>query len=100
MGVILTGHDGRRAIVHHLCVTYYLCKKEKFIGYVLLRMILIVCLIVGIMLPVQTIFQILAGIELPIPALITKVFIFIILAAFALYFDRKLKNKGVFYEDS
>lgn len=81
-------------------VTYYLCKKEKFIGYVLLRMILIVCLIVGIMLPVQTIFQMLAGIELPIPALITKVFIFIILAAFALYFDRKLKNKGVFYEDS
>ena len=81
-------------------VTYYLCKKEKFIGYVLLRMILIVCLIVGIMLPVQTIFQMLAGIELPIPTLITKVFIFIILAAFALYFDRKLKNKGVFYEDS
>ena len=81
-------------------VTYYLCKKEKFIGYVLLRMILIVCLIVGIMLPVQTIFQMLARIELPIPALITKVFIFIILAAFALYFDRKLKNKGVFYEDS
>ena len=47
-------------------------------------------------LPVQTIFQILAGIELPIPALITKVFIFIILAAFSLYFDRKLrKNKDV-----
>lgn len=75
-----------------MLVTYYLCKKEKFIGYVLLRMILIVCLIVGIMLPVQTIFQMLAGIELPIPALITKVFIFIILAAFALYFDRKLKR--------
>ncbi len=73
-------------------ITYYLCKKEKFIGYVLFRMILIVCLVIGIMLPVQTIFQILAGIELPIPALITKVFIFIILAAFALYFDRKLRK--------
>ena len=73
-------------------ITYYLCKKEKFIGYVLFRMILIVCLVIGIMLPVQTIFQILAGIELPIPALITKVFIFIILAAFALYFDRKLSK--------
>jgi hypothetical protein len=73
-------------------ITYYLCKKEKFIGYVLFRMILIVCLVIGIILPVQTIFQILAGIELPIPALITKVFIFIILAAFALYFDRKLRK--------
>ena len=77
-------------------ITYYLCKKEKFIGYVLLRMILIVCQVIGIMLPVQTLFQMLAGIELPIPALITKVFIFIILAAFALYFelyfDRKLRK--------
>ena len=73
-------------------ITYYLCKKEKFIGYVLFRMILIVGLVIGIILPVQTIFQILAGIELPIPALITKVFIFIILAAFALYFDRKLRK--------
>ena len=73
-------------------ITYYLCKKEKFIGYVLFRMILRVCLIIGIMLPVQTVFQMLAGIDLPIPALITKVFIFIILAAFALYFDRKLSK--------
>ena len=73
-------------------ITYYLCKKEKFIGYVLFRMILIVGQIIGIMLTLQTVFQILAGIELPIPALITKVFIFIILAAFALYFDRKLRK--------
>ena len=73
-------------------ITYYLCKKEKFIGYVLFRMILTVCLIIGIMLPVQTVFQMLAGIELPIPALITKVFIFIILAVFALYYDRKLRK--------
>ena len=76
-------------------VTYYFCKKEKFIGYVLFRMILIICLIIGVMLPVQTIFQMLAGIELPIPALITKVFIFFILAAFALYFDRKLRKLGL-----
>ncbi len=73
-------------------ITYYLCKKEKFIGYVLFRMILIVCLVIGIMLPVQTIFQILAGIELPIPVLITKDFTFIILTSFALYFDRKLRK--------
>ena len=75
-----------------LFITYYLCKKEKFIGYVLFRMILIVCQIIGIMLTLQTVFQILAGIELPIPVLITKDFTFIILAAFALYFDRKLRK--------
>ena len=73
-------------------ITYYLCKKEKFIGYVLFRMILIVGQIIGIMLTLQTVFQILAGIELPIPVLITKDFTFIILAAFALYFDRKLRK--------
>ena len=76
-------------------ITYYLCKKEKFIGYVLFRMILIVGQIIGIMLTLQTVFQILAGIELPIPALITKVFIFFILAVFALYFDRKLRKLGL-----
>ncbi len=73
-------------------ITYYLCKKEKFIGYVLFRMILIVCQIIGIILMLQTVFQILAGIELPIPALITKDFTFIILTSFALYFDRKLRK--------
>ena len=43
----------------------------------------------GIMLPVQSFFQALAGIQLPIPVLITKVGIFIILAAFSMYFDVK-----------
>lgn len=73
-------------------ITYYLCKKEKFIGYVLFRMLLIVCQIFGIILTLQTVFQILAGIELPIPVLITKDFTFILLAAVALYFDRKLRK--------
>lgn len=36
-------------------ITYYLAKHENFIGYVLLRMILQVCMAVGVMLPMQTI---------------------------------------------
>lgn len=79
-------------------ITYYLAKHEYFIGYVLLRMILRVCIVVGIMLPVQTIFQLVAGISIPIPALVTKVFIFVLLAVFAVFFDYRLTHKTKFAE--
>ena len=71
-------------------ITYYLAKHEYFIGYALLRMILRVCTAVGIMLPVQTI---------PIPALITKVFIFVLLAVFAVFFDYRLTRQTKFVEE-
>ncbi len=62
-------------------------------GYILLELLLTVCCVIGIMLPIQTLFQIKAGISLPIGAIVTKVAIFIILAIFALYFNIKfLKN--------
>lgn len=74
-------------------ITYYLIRHEDFIGYVLLRMIFKVCMCIGIMLPIQTIFQLLAGISIPIPALITKMFIFVIMALFATYFEYYIKRK-------
>lgn len=80
-------------------ITYYLSKHEYFIGYALLRMILRVCTAVGIMLPVQTIFQLAAGISIPIPALITKVFIFVLLAVFAVFFDYRLTRQTKFVEE-
>lgn len=73
-------------------VTLYMLKKNKFIGYVLLRMILRVCMGIGILLPMQTVFQLMAGITIPLPALITKVFIFVLLALFSFIFERGLKN--------
>lgn len=73
-------------------VTFYMLKKNKFIGYVLLRMILRVCMGIGILLPMQTVFQLMAGITIPLPALITKVFIFVLLAFFSFIFERGLKN--------
>lgn len=75
-------------------LTLYLLKKKGFIAYVLLRMILKVCIIIGIMVPVQTVFQIIAGVYISIPALLTKVLIFSVLAFFSAYFNYSLKNKA------
>ena len=77
-------------------ITYYLLKMNSFVGYVLLRMILKICMVVGIMLPLQTVFQLMAGISVPIPALCTKVLIFVMLAGFALYFEHKLKKNTIY----
>lgn len=80
-------------------ITYYLAKHEYFIGYALLRMIFRVCMGVGIMLPVQTFFQLAVEISIPMPALITKVFIFTLLAVFAIFFDYRLKNGTDYVEE-
>lgn len=69
---------------------HLLKKKNNELGRVLLSILLMVCLIMGVMLPVQTLYQSLAGIELPIQALVTKVGIFVLLAAFAAYFNIRL----------
>ena len=81
-------------------IAFFLVRKGSFIGYVLLRMILKVCICVGIMLPVQTFFQLLAGIDLPIFALITKVFIFVLLAVFAAVLQYRLKKGSEYSQDS
>lgn len=63
--------------------------RRRGMGYILLEMLLTVCMVVGIMLPMQTVFQISAGIELPLPVLLTKVASFVVLALFAVYFNIK-----------
>lgn len=76
-----------------LCLN--LLKKQKGLGVAILSMILSLCAVMGVMLPVQTVFQMLAGIEIPVPVLIVKVGIFVLLAVFAAYFDVKLlRNVG------
>lgn len=79
-------------------ITYHQIKHEKFIGYVLIRMIFKICMVIGIMLPMQSIFQMLAGVSIPIPALITKVLIFVLLAAFAAFFEYRLKRETKYTE--
>jgi hypothetical protein len=59
-------------------------------GYIMASIMFTVCIIVGVMVPMQTVFQLLAGVELPLPVVITKVASFMLLAPFALYFDIRL----------
>ncbi|MDF2890522.1 MAG: hypothetical protein K0R80_889 [Clostridia bacterium] len=70
-------------------LTIYLMKKENGMGFALAPMLLTLCVYTGIMIVSQTVFQISAGIELPLPVLITKAASFVILAIFAVYFDIK-----------
>ena len=60
------------------------------VSEILIAMILKTCEIIGVMIVMQTVFQYFAGIELPLPVMITKAGIFVILAAFSLYFEVKL----------
>lgn len=47
-------------------------KKRSGMGYTLLAMLLTLCTIVGIMLPIQTTVQLMAGISLPVEVILTK----------------------------
>lgn len=71
-------------------ICLYKLKKRRGTGYILLNMLLTLCIIVGIMLPVQTVFQLSAGIRLTAQSAATKIGSFVVLALFALYFDIKL----------
>lgn len=69
-----------------------LLNKRNGLGIVLLSIILTLCTVIGVMLPIQTAFQLMAGIEIPVPVLVTKVGIFVLLAAAAGYYNFKLMN--------
>ncbi len=73
-----------------LFLSLYLLKRKTFYGVSLLSMLLSLSMVIGIILPFQTLFQILSGINTPMPELITKVIIFVVLSIFAIYFNRKL----------
>jgi hypothetical protein len=77
---------------------YNISKQNNF-GYILLGTILNTLVLVGILVINQTIFQSIAGIEMPIGAIITKVGIFVLLALIAIYYEIKLFRNinGVFY---
>jgi len=71
-------------------ICLYNLSKNNNIGYILLGIILNMLIIVGIMVIVQAIFQIMAGINLPIGAIITKIGIFVVLAIISIYYEVKL----------
>lgn len=71
-----------------ICI--YLLRKKDGLGLIILSVVLTVCVIIGIMLPVQTLFHTMAGIRIPTVQLIIKIGSFVMLAGFALYFLIKL----------
>ncbi len=73
-----------------LFLSLYLLKKHIFYGVCLLSLLLSLSMMIGVILPFQTWFQLQNGIDIPLPELITKVVIFIVLSVFAVYFNRKL----------
>lgn len=78
-------------IISPLCfVCLYLLGKKDGMGVVILTILLRLCMIVGIMIIPQTICQILSGVEMELPVLVTKALSFVVLGAFAVYFDRKM----------
>ncbi len=78
-------------IISVLCfVTLYMIGKKKPLGTLILACIFKLCIVVGIMMLPQTFCQIASGIEIPLPALITKSFSFVLLGGFAFYFNRKM----------
>lgn len=81
-------------IIAPLClICCYLLNKKAHLGSVILAIILKISLIVGIMMIPQTVCLSLAGVDLPLPAIITKSAIFIALGVFAFMFERKLYTR-------
>lgn len=73
-----------------MLICLFLLMRKDGLGDIVLAILLQICVIIGIMLPVQTLFQTWAGIAIPIPVLITKVGVFVFLAVFAAYLNAKL----------
>lgn len=70
-----------------ILVALYLDKKQDSLGKTFIMMMLVLCVVMGVMLPIQTLFQLAANIMIPIPVLIIKVGIFVLLALFATYYS-------------
>lgn len=78
-------------IISPLCfLSIYLLHKQNGIGTILTTAILKLCMIVGIMMVTQSISQLVAGVDLPLVAILTKSASFVVLAAFAAYFNHKI----------
>lgn len=83
-------------IISPLCfICLYLIHKGNSIGTIILAFLLRICMIVGIMMLTQTICQISTGVEIPIPALLTKSASFLLLGGFAAYFQNKMYKELV-----
>ncbi len=78
-------------IISPLCFAcLYLLVKKQSLGMMLLAILLKVCIVVGIMMVPKTVFQMISGVDIAIPVLVTKTLSFVALGGFALLFNMKL----------
>jgi len=78
-------------IVGPLClVCLYLLKKKDGLGDILLTILLKLCLIIGVMMIPQTVYQIISGPSIQWVGILAKSGSFVALGGFAAYFDSKL----------
>ena len=71
-------------------ICLYLLKKRNSFGVVLLSVLLIGIIVVGILMIFQTAVQLVSGVDLPIPVIITKSEIFTLLGIYAAILAAKL----------
>ena len=70
-------------------ICLYMLRRQKIFGSILLAINLNACAIIGIMVILQTLLQLKAGIEISLPVIITKVGIFVVLASISVYYNIK-----------
>lgn len=68
----------------------YLMVKKDALGYLSFLILSMICILMAPVLILQSVFQTVAGIETPLPVLITKIGIFILLALWAIYLQIRL----------
>ncbi len=82
-------------IISPLCfISLILMKKKDSFGVVLYAILLQSIIVVAVMMITQSAVQFASGVEIPLPALISKSIIFVILGLFAIALDRKRINQN------
>ena len=82
-------------IISPLCfISLILMKKKDSFGVILYAILLQSIIVVAVMMITQSAVQFASGVEIPLPALISKSIIFVILGLFAIALDRKRINQN------
>ena len=82
-------------IISPLCfISLILMKKNDSFGVVLYAILLQSIIVVAVMMITQSAVQFASGVEIPLPALISKSIIFVILGLFAIALDRRRINQN------
>ena len=81
-------------IISPLCfISLFLLKKKDSFGLVLYAILLQSIIVVAVMMITQSAVQFASGVEIPLPALVSKSIIFVILGIFALALDRRRQHQ-------